>query len=109
MYRHTVECIDSLSVRDNNNRRNQDKMSYNPFVSQDQQDDDSNYFQPSAFQGCSDLDEQEYEMYREEEALEAAIEEFAELRGLKYQAHCEGLQKLYFAWLKATQPKPLDK
>jgi len=91
----------------NQENKEQNKMSYEPFATQDQQDDYNN-FQPSAFQGCSQLDADEAAMDDYRDALESNVEGFAELRGLKYRPCDEGLQKLYFAWLKATQPHHED-
>ena len=82
-------------------------MSNEPFATQDQQDD-HNDFQPSAFQGCSRLDADEAAMNDYRDALESNVEGFEESRGLKYRPTDEGLQKLYFAWLKATQPHHED-
>lgn len=82
-------------------------MSYEPFATQDQQDDHNN-FQASAFQGCSQLDADEAAMDDHRDELESNVEGFAESRGLKYRPSDEGLQKLYFAWLKATQPHHED-
>ena len=84
-------------------------MSYNPFLSPDQQDDprhSDNYQVIDPY--WEELAKSESAMDDYRDALESNVEGFAELRGLKYRPCDEGLQKLYFAWLKATQPHHED-
>lgn len=82
-------------------------MSYNPFVSQDEQDDNSHYFGPQVPHAwdtgiCA---EQEAEISSEEADYYQRIEDFADFRGLKNGGD---IHKLYYAWLKATNPHHED-
>ena len=74
----------------------------------DQQDDNNNYFGPQVSHAWDGQVNDEAEARCGVDAVESNVEGFAELRGLKYTRHHDGLHRLYFAWLKATQPHHED-
>ena len=74
----------------------------------DQQDDNNNYFGPQVSNAWDGQVNDEAEAMCGVDAFESNVEAFAELRGLKYTRHHDGLHRLYFAWLKATQPHHED-
>lgn len=75
----------------------------------DQQDDNNNYFGPQVPHAWdTGISDDQFYGDGNEEAFESNVEGFAELRGLKYTRHDDGLHRLYFAWLKATQPHHED-
>ena len=74
----------------------------------DQQDDNNNYFGPQVSHAWDGQVNDEAEAMCGVDAFESNVEGFAELRGLKYTRHHAGLHRLYFAWLKATQPPHED-
>lgn len=84
-------------------------MSYNPYISQNEQDNSNHYSGPQVPHAWdTGISDEQYEADSNEASFESNVEGFAELRGLKYQRGQEGLRNLYFAWLKATQPHHED-